>query len=57
MYIIGNKIREDTDGCVWQYIFTNYINVLSILYHYFKIVIDKKIGAPSYGNNVVGGLN
>mmetsp|Transcript_39227 Transcript_39227/g.95297 ORF Transcript_39227/g.95297 Transcript_39227/m.95297 type:complete len:477 (-) Transcript_39227:173-1603(-) len=48
---------EDTDGCSKQYRCGNALYLLSLLACTYSITIDRAIGAPGHGKEVVDGLN
>ena len=48
---------EETDGCAKQYRCASAINLLSMLPMKYNIVIDRAVGAPGHGKDVVDGLN
>ena len=48
---------DDTDGCGKQYRCGTAIYLLSVLASTFDIVIDRAIGAPGHGKDLVDGLN
>eukprot|EP00957_Ditylum_brightwellii_P190783 14524120-Ditylum_brightwellii.AAC.1 len=48
---------EETDGCAKQYRCASAINLLSTLSMKYNIVINRAVGAPGYGKDVVDGLN
>ena len=52
-----STIMEETDGCAKQYRCASAINLLSMLSMKYNIVIDRAVGAPGHGKDVVDGLN
>ena len=48
---------EETDGCGKQYHCGTALWLLSMLSSKFNITIDRAIGAPGHGKDVVDGLN
>jgi hypothetical protein len=55
--IAGLVIWDDTDGCGKQYRCGTAMYLLSILASTYGIVIDRAIGAPGHGKDIVDGLN
>ena len=53
----GMTIWEDTDGCGKQYRCGTALYLLSMLACTFDVTIDRAIGAPGHGKDVVDGLN
>jgi hypothetical protein len=53
----GSTMYDDTDGCAKQYRCGNALYLLSVLSCKFKIVIDRAVGAPGHGKDLVDGLN
>ena len=52
-----STIWENKDGCDYQYRCSNALDLFSIFYHSYNIVIDSGVGAPRHGKDVVDGLN
>jgi hypothetical protein len=52
-----STIMEDTDGCAKQYRSATALYLLSMLALQFNVVIDRAVGAPGHGKDVVDGLN
>ena len=52
-----STIWEETDGCAKQYCCALALYLLSMVASTFGIVIDRGIGAPGHGKDVVDGLN
>ena len=50
-------VFDETDGCSKQYRSGTAIYLLSLLSQKYSIVIDRAIGAPGHGKDVVDGLN
>lgn len=50
-------VWEDTDGCSKQYRCGNALYLLSLLASKYGVTIDRAIGAPGHGKDVVDGLN
>ena len=48
---------DHTDGCAKQYCFASAIYLLSCITLEFSIIIDRAVGAPGNGKDVVYGLN
>jgi hypothetical protein len=48
---------DETDGCGKQYRCGNALYLLSVLSAQFQIVIDRAIGAPGHGKDIVDGLS
>ena len=55
--ISGYTIWESTDWCSKQYRFGSALYVLSYISFKYKIIIDRMISAPSYGKDLVDGIN
>jgi hypothetical protein len=53
----GLTVWDDTDGCAKQYRCGTAIYLLSVLASAFDITIDRAIGAPGHGKDLVDGLN
>ena len=53
----GLTVWDDTDGCGKQYRCGTALYLLSVLAGLFGIVIDRAIGAPGHGKDIVDGLN
>ena len=53
----GNTMFENTDGCTKQYRCGTACFLLSLLAFTHQIVIDRAIGAPGHGKDIVDGLN
>jgi len=53
----GGTMWDNTDGCMKQYRSGNAMFLLSVLAVTYGIVIDRAIGAPSHGKDIVDGLN
>ena len=53
----GLTVWDDTDGCGKQYRCGTALYLLSVLAGRFGIVIDRAIGAPGHGKDIVDGLN
>ena len=54
---VGMTLYDDTDGCGKQYRCGTALYLLSVLACTFGIVIDRAIGAPGHGKDIVDGLN
>ena len=52
-----STLWESTDGCAEQYRSATALFLLSALAHALNIAIDRAIGAPGHGKDVVDGLN
>ena len=50
-------IWEENDGCEKQYICATYFFLLTIIDVGFNVIIDRSVGAPIHGKDVVSGLN
>jgi len=50
-------VWDDTDGCSKQYRCGTAMYLVSVLAAHFGIVIDRAIGAPEHGKDLVDGLN
>eukprot|EP00957_Ditylum_brightwellii_P078478 5967207-Ditylum_brightwellii.AAC.1 len=48
---------EETDGCGKQYMGATVIYLLSLISVRFNIVVDRAVGAPGHGRDIVDGLN
>ena len=57
--VMSNKstIMEDTDGCAKQYRSANSLYLMSAISKKYGIVIDRAVGAPGHGKDIVDGLN
>mmetsp|Transcript_48111 Transcript_48111/g.102792 ORF Transcript_48111/g.102792 Transcript_48111/m.102792 type:complete len:335 (-) Transcript_48111:136-1140(-) len=55
--IAGLTVWDDTDGCGKQYRCGTAMYLLSILASTYGIVIDRAVGAPGHGKDIVDGLN
>ena len=53
----NSTMWDDTDGCMKQYRSGNAMFLLSVLAAEYSIIVDRAIGAPSHGKDVVDGLN
>ena len=53
----GLTVWDDTDGCGKQYRCGTAMYLLSVLASTYGIVIDRAIGAPGHGKDIVDGLN
>ena len=53
----GMFVWDDTDGCAKQYRCGTAIYLLSMLAVMFDITIDRAIGAPGHGKDIVDALN
>jgi hypothetical protein len=54
---IGSTEWQDTDGCGKQYRCGTALYLLSLLASQKHVVIDRAIGAPGHGKDIVDGLN
>ena len=52
-----SKIWENTDGCYDQYICALSLYLMSVMFKYYSVVIDRDISAPENCKEVVDGLN
>ena len=52
-----SNMWENTDGCAEQFFCTTALYLLSMLAYEYKIIIDRGVGAPGHGREVVDGLN
>ena len=57
MLLPGLTMWDDTNGCMKQYQSGNAMFLLSVLVAEYDIEINRAIGAPSHGKDVVDGLN
>ena len=48
---------KETDGCAKQYRCAIAMYLLSLISVRFNIVIDRVVGAPGHGKDIVDGLN
>jgi hypothetical protein len=53
----GSTMWDETDGCMKQYRSGNAMYLLTVLAAMFDITIDRAIGAPGHGKDLVDGLN
>ena len=51
------NIWEKTDGCADKYCCTTALYLLLILAHAYNIIIDRSVGAPVHGIEVVDNFN
>ena len=54
---VSSILWEETDGCAKQYHCATAIYLLSLISKTYNIVIDRAVGAPGHGKDVVDGLN
>jgi hypothetical protein len=52
-FIQGCTLYDETDGCAKQYRCSNALHLLSVLSSQYGITIDRGIGAPGHGKDVV----
>ena len=52
-----STIWDNKDGCEEKYICDTALHLLSMLSHAYYILIDRSIGSPGNGREVVDGLN
>ena len=57
LFVDMSTIWVNTVGCVEQYHCETVLYLLSMLEHSYNIIIDRVVGAPGYGIEVVDGLN
>ena len=55
--LTGGNLYCNSDGCAKQYRCANAIYYLSIIAYKYGIIIDRAIGAPGHGKDIVDGLN
>ena len=55
--IEGGTIFDNTDGCAKQYRCATALHFLSVFCSNKKVCIDRAIGAPGHGKDLVDGLN
>ena len=53
----STTLWEETDGCAKQYSCATAMYLLSLISVRFNIVIDRTVGAPDHGKDIVDGLN
>jgi hypothetical protein len=53
----GGRILDNTDGCAKQYRCATALYLLSAISTKFGLTIDRAIGAPGHGKDLVDGLN
>jgi hypothetical protein len=53
----GHTMFDNTDGCAKQYRCATAIHLLSMLATEFNITINRSVGAPGHGKDLVDGLN
>ena len=53
----GDTIFNNTDGCSKQYQCSTALHFLSVFCSNKKVCIDRAIGAPGHGKDLVDGLN
>ena len=52
-----STIWENTDGCAEKYRCASALYLMSVLYHFYSIIIDCGNSDPGHGKEVVDGLN
>ena len=52
-----STFREETDSCAKQYICALAVYFMIIVLLTFNMIIDRAIGGPGHGKDVVDGLN
>ena len=55
--LVGNCLYGNTDGSGTQYRCANALYFLSLLAYEFSIIIDRAVGSPGHGKDLVDGLN
>ena len=53
----GYTLLDNTDGCAAQYRSANALYLISLLAVAYGLVIDRAVGAPGHGKDLVDGLN
>eukprot|EP00957_Ditylum_brightwellii_P148177 11282311-Ditylum_brightwellii.AAC.1 len=53
----STSLWEETDGCAKQYKCATAMYLLLLTSVRFNIVIDRAVGAPGHGQDIVDGLN
>jgi hypothetical protein len=56
-FLEGRTMFDNTDGCAKQYRCATAIHLLSMLATEFNITINRAVGAPGHGKDLVDGLN
>ena len=52
-----STILENTDGCEYQFICASALYLMSYFPQHFSNIIDRGIGSPVNGKDVVNGIN
>ena len=52
-----STLWESSDGFVEQYSCETALYLFSMMVHRYNIIIDRGVGAPGHGREVVDGLN
>jgi hypothetical protein len=53
----NGTMLDDTDGCAKQYRCATAIHLLSMLLVKYGITIDRQVGAPGHGKDIIDGVN
>jgi hypothetical protein len=53
----SGTMLDDTDGCAKQYRCATAIHLLSMLSVKYGITIDRQVGAPGHGKDIIDGVN
>jgi hypothetical protein len=53
----GGLMLDDTDGCAKQYGYATALFLLTLLSCVHNVTIDRAVGAPGHGKDIVDGLN
>jgi hypothetical protein len=53
----GGLMLDDTDGCAKQYGYATALFLLTLLSCVHNVAIDRAVGAPGHGKDIVDGLN
>jgi hypothetical protein len=56
-FLKGHTMFDNTDGCAKQYRCATAIHLLSMLAVEFNMAINRSVGAPGHGKDLVDGLN
>jgi hypothetical protein len=56
-FLEGHTMFDNTNGCAKQYRCATAIHLLSMLATEFNITINRSVGAPGHGKDLVDGLN
>ena len=52
-----SKIWENTDGCAEKYRCASALYIMSVMFQFYSVIIDRGISAPVHVKELVSGLN